>query len=143
MPILAYIKLGVLAVAMAAVAYFVWDYRSMQDEIIEQALQVATAQAATKDAQQQLVDKVAEHNQAMSRLQESFYAEREQRALAERNYAESNDKIADLMADAQDEKAKYESGRLARLAAAKGGLISRLAKSGAKRRNTEWEALVE
>ena len=143
MPILAYIKLGVLAVAMAAVAYFVWDYRSMQDEITEQALQVATAQAATKDAQQQLVDKVAEHNQAMSRLQESFYAEREQRALAERNYAESNDKIADLMADAQDEKAKYESGRLARLAAAKGGLISRLAKSGAKRRNTEWEALVE
>ena len=104
---------------------------------------MATAQAATKDAQQQLVDKVAEHNQAMSRLQESFYAEREQRALAERNYAESNDKIADLMADAQDEKAKYESGRLARLAAAKGGLISRLAKSGAKRRNTEWEALVE
>src|SRR3990167_1011117 len=143
MPILTYIKLGVLAVALAAVAYFVWDYRSMQDEIIEQALQVATAQAATKDAQQQLVDKVAEHNQAMSRLQESFYAEREQRALAERNYAESNDKIADLMADAQDEKAKYESGRLARLAAAKGGLISRLAKSGAKRRNTEWEALVE
>ena len=141
MPILTYIKLGVLAVALAAVAYFVWDYRSMQDEIIEQALQVATAQAATKDAQQQLVDKVAEHNQAMSRLQESFYAEREQRKLSERNYAEANGKIADLMADAQDEKAKYESGRLARLAAARGGLITRTAKTGAKRRNTEWEAM--
>ena len=143
MPILTYIKLGVLAVALAAIAYFVWDYRSMQDEITEQALQVATAQAATKDAQQQLVDKVAEHNAAFAKIQESFYAEREQRKISERNYSEANDKIADLMMDAQDEKAKYESGRLARLAAAKGGLISRLAKTGAKKRNSEWEAMTK
>ena len=141
MPILMYLKLGVLAIALAACAYFVWDYRSMQDEIADQAGQLVAAEAAARDAQAELVAKVDEHNAAMSRLQESFYAEREQRKLSERNYSEANDKIADLMAESQDEKAKYESGRLARLAAAKGGLITRLAKTGATKRNQEWEAM--
>ena len=141
MPILTYIKLGVLAVALGAVAYFVWDYRSLKEANKQYAVELETARTSVRDAKTRLVEQVESSNAALAKLKEEFYAEREQRKLSERNYAESNDKIADLMADAQEDKAKYESGRLARLAAAKGGLLSRLAKTGAKKRNTEWQDL--
>lgn len=141
MGILTYIKLGVLAVALGAVAYFVWDYRSLKRENTEYAVQVEAATVRIRDAETRLVEQVKSSNAALAKLKEEFYAEREQRKLTERNYAEANDRITDLMADSQEEKAKYESGRLARLAAAKGGLLTRLAATGAKKRNTEWTSL--
>ena len=139
MPILTYIKLGALAVVLAVVAYFYFSYTGLQRANKEQAAALAVSAERIQSAEQKLVDTIAEHNAAITRLQGEFYAEREQRKLSERNYSEANDKIADLMTEAQDEKAKYESGRLARLAAAKGGLITRLAKTGAKARNNEWQ----
>jgi chromosome segregation ATPase len=143
MPILTYLKLGVLAAVLAAGVYFYVTYRGMQHEIAEQSLQLAAAQTAVRDAETKLVATIEEHNAAFSKLTTEFYAERERVKLTERNYAEANDTIADLMAESQEAKAKYESGRLARLAAAKGGLITRLAATGAKRRNQDWQALAE
>ena len=141
--IFTYIKLGILAVALSAVAYFVWDYRSLKEANKEYAVEIETASARVRDAETQLVEQVKSSNAALEKLKEQLYSEREQRKLSERNYSEANDKIADLMADSQEEKAKYESGRLARLAAARGGLITRLAKTGARDRNSEWQAIAK
>ena len=141
MPILTYLKLGALAAILAVVAYFYFSYTGLQRANKEQAAALAVSAERVQSAEQKLVDTITEHNAAITKLQGEFYAEREQRKLSERNYSEANDKIADLMADSQEEKAKYESGRLARLAAARGGLITRLAKTGAKKRNQDWQAM--
>jgi len=141
--IFTYIKLGILAVALSAVVYFVWDYRSLKEANKEYAVEIETVSARVRDAETQLVAQVASSNAAFAKLKDEFYAERERVKLSERNYAEANDTIADLMADSQEEKAKYESGRLARLAAARGGLITRLAKTGARDRNSEWQAIAK
>ncbi len=143
MPIMLYLKLAVLAVAIGACAYFYYDYKSAKQDVIDLQVENASYIERINRADERLISTIKEHNDKFGKLQASFYTERETRKLMEQNYTYANDKIADLMNDAEEEKQKYEDGRLARLATAKGGLLTRLARKGAKKRNEAWEALAQ
>ena len=137
---ISYVLLGLVA-ALAVTWLLVIPMKDTKIDDLNQAL--GQASTRVKAAEQELVSAIQENNQAMDKLKTSIYEEREQCKLTERNYAELQDDLADSLNKAEEEKQKYEAGRLARVAAAKGGLLTRLAKTGAEKRNGEWEALAQ
>jgi hypothetical protein len=107
----------------------------------ERVAALSTATARVRSGEEQRVAMVAEHNAAILELKTSFLQAQHDREMSERNHAETQDKLADAIVEANRIEQKYESGRLAKLAAAKGGLLTRLARSGAAKRNKEWQEL--
>jgi len=143
MGILSYIKLAGAAFIVAVCMYFYYDYKGAKQDVIDLQVKNASAVERIERADEKLRTTIAGHNIKFGKLQKSFYEERETRKLMEKNFTVANEKIAGLLNDAEEEKQKYEDGRLARIATAKGGLLTRLARKGANKRNEDWEALAQ
>lgn len=141
--ITAYMKIGAVFTVIVAGTTFWYSYNKKITIIEQLNAKVAQQSQQIKMEQDRTIEVIRESNESIEKLNQRIIdAEIAQTRAIERLNRYTED-FQELQREANEYKERYQKDRLARLSEKKGGLLTRLAKKAAEKRNSQWEELTQ